>query len=177
MRSSAGSDRANSTRWRIAERIRAGYHQPRPTVYSAPRRFDLATIFVVTSAYAILFGGLSALDAFPIVSFVIGGFVTFVGIGQAVLFRGEKPRSASMLVGVVLHAIIWIGAWVAFPRMYPAALILFIAGYAVVGGVILGYCAGTLVGGVFLVADKLRGRFSVKSSLATPTDQPASDIG
>ena len=167
------ADAVADASWRIAERIRAGCVEPRPTVYSAPRRFDLATIFVVTSAYAILFGGFSALGAWPIVSVVIGGYITVVGIGQAVLFGSEKPRSASILVGVVLHAIIWIGTWVAAPRLLPAAFVIFMAGYIVIGGVILGYCAGTLVGGVFLLADVLRGRFGRKSP---PTTQLSPDL-
>jgi hypothetical protein len=147
----------------------------RPTVYSAPRRFDLATIFVVTSAYAMLFGGLSALGAWPIVSVVIGGFITAVGIGQAVLFGGGKPRSASILVGVVLHVIIYLGIWIAFPRLFPAWFLLMMTGYVVIGGFILGYCAGALVGGVFLMADMLRGKFQFKSSLAPQIDQDVAD--
>ena len=64
-------DALGDASWRIAERVRANRGPTtRPTVYSAPRRFDLATIFVVTSAYAMLFGGLCALGAWPIVSVV-----------------------------------------------------------------------------------------------------------
>jgi putative addiction module component (TIGR02574 family) len=168
-------DAVGDVSWRIADRMNARFGPPCPTVYSAPRRFDLATIFVVTSAYAILFGGFSALGAWPIVSVVIGGFITIVGIGQAVLFGGKKPRSASMLVGVILHAIIWIGAWIAYPRIYSATLVLFVTGYVVIGGVILGYCAGALVGSVFLVADILRRRYRWTSSHSPKIDQDATD--
>jgi hypothetical protein len=163
--------------WRIAERMRARFDEPGPQVYSAPRRFDLATIFVVTSAYALLLGGFSAMDASPIVSFVIGGFVVAVGIGQAVLFGGEKPRAASVLVGIVMHAIFWIGFWIYYPRVYPSEAILFVVGFIVVGGAILGYCSGALVGGVFLVADKIRSRFGRSARPEPPIDQDAAELG
>jgi hypothetical protein len=160
---------------RIAQRIQARFDPPRPTVYSVPRRFDLATIFVVTSAYAMLFGGLSALGASPIVSVVIGGFVTAVGIGQAVLFGGQRPRSASVLAGVVLHAFIWIVYWIADPRLLPTEAVLFITGYVVIGGCILGYCVGGLVGGVFLVADMFRRRLRRRQRPASQIDQVGAD--
>lgn len=161
--------------WRISDRLLDNREPPRRTVYSAPRRFDLATIFVVTSAYAILFGGFSALGAWPIVSVAIGGFVTLVGIGQAVLFRGEKPRSASSLVGVILLVITFIGIWIAIPRLYPTWVLLTMTGIAVGGGFILGYCAGALVGGVFLAADLLRGRFWRRSPAAPQIEQDAAE--
>src|SRR3954454_19688655 len=43
-------------------------------LYSAPQRFDLATIFVVTAAYSILFGGMSALNEYfgPVTKVAVG---------------------------------------------------------------------------------------------------------
>ncbi len=46
-------------------------------LYSAPRRFDLATIFVVMAAYSLLLGGLTALDGLrpaPLVKIAICRF-------------------------------------------------------------------------------------------------------
>lgn len=164
--------------WRIADRL-VDHRQtpPGPKVYSAPRRFDLATIFVVTSAYGLLFGALNALGAWPIVSAVIAGFITIVGIGQALLFGGKKPRAASVLVGVVLHVVIWTSIMAVSPRFYPPEAWLAMVAAVVVSGVMLGYCAGGLVGGVFLLADVLRGRFGQKSPPAPPLPSNAADAG
>ena len=71
-------------------------------VYGVPRRYDLATLFAVSVAYAIMFGVMRALS-FPLDRFAISAaFVTSVGIGQALLFKGKSPRTASVGVGVSL---------------------------------------------------------------------------
>ena len=73
---------------------------PTATIYSAPRRFDLATIMVVTLAYALLLAGLRLLRMPPSGVLHVAGCITCVGIGQALLFRGKRPRLSSILVGV-----------------------------------------------------------------------------
>jgi hypothetical protein len=135
---------------------------PRRRLYAAPRRFDLATLLVITTAYALLMGGLGALGAPPLFTAIVAGYVTLVGIGQAALFGGRKPRRPSMLVGMTLYAI-WIlttmwNIWhvVSFGSALP--FILFVSTVGLVQGAILAYLAGVLVAGVFLVADLLRGR-------------------
>jgi hypothetical protein len=57
------------------------------------------------------------------------------------------------------------------PRMYAAPFLLFAATYSIIGGAILGYLAGTFVGGVFLVADKLRKRISRTREPANETSR------
>src|SRR5262249_43539533 len=51
-------------------------------LYSAPRRFDLATIFVVTAAYSILFGAMSAMDYGPVAKVAVGLLITMVAVSQ-----------------------------------------------------------------------------------------------
>ena len=87
----------------------------RPKVYSAPRRFDLTTIFVVTSAYAVLFAVMTALKLPPSVSLISAGFITTVGIGHALLFRGLKPRTASLLVGAAVYGIVSLAVFLINP--------------------------------------------------------------
>jgi hypothetical protein len=148
----------------------------RPRLYSAPRRFDLATILVVTAAYSILLGGFSALNAFPVLTIAVATFITLVGFGQALLFGGLKPRLASTVVGVFIVDL----PLIAFYFFGPSPRIVFNIWwfrifYAVVGagvGAILGYLVGTLIGGVFLVADVIRRsewRFSLKTLLIVTT--------
>jgi len=54
-----GIVRNESVPWPLVEQILAdSVRSSRPKVYSAPRRFDLTTILVVTAGYAVLFGAL-----------------------------------------------------------------------------------------------------------------------
>ncbi len=139
-------------------------HSTYSKVYSAPRRFDLATIFVVTAAYSLLLGAMSPLRS-PTASILVAGFITLVGISQAVLFKGRQPRMASVLVGVTLYSITMLGYWLlSGPRLMPNAVLLIAGTYTIVAGAILGYLAGACVGGVFLLADVLRGRFGRQPS-------------
>ena len=131
-------------------------------VYSAQRRVDLFTIMVATGAYAFLFAGLRAMDASPWVFAIFAGFITVVGIAQAVLFGGRKPRLSSMIAGVGCVAMIAVG------QLMPWGLDAFIRLLIVLFsslfyGIIFGYLAGTLVGGIFLVAERLRSWFAPKT--------------
>src|SRR5262249_26485806 len=147
--------------WPAITQLMAGRKEQLPQkIYSAPRRFDLATIFVVTLAYSLLLGAMSAVSFPPMASLIIAGFVSLVGIGQAVLFGGARPRTASVLVGIVLYVCIMLAVWIFDgQRMYSTTFLLVMTSYSLVGGAILGYLAGVLVGGVFLVAEKIRVRF------------------
>jgi len=144
----------------LLDRLQSSQNKP-SKIYSAPRRFDLATILIVTFAYSLLFGAMKALSFPPTASVAIAGFISIVGVGQALLFGGKQPRTASLVVGAFVYAVCMAAAWlISGPRIYSAGLILLTASYTIVGGAILGYLAGTLVGSVFLIADKLRGRLS-----------------
>jgi putative addiction module component (TIGR02574 family) len=160
-----GAGLLDTVPWPIVERMIADcVRDTRPLIYSAPRRFDLSMIFVVTSVYAVLLAGMSALQFPPAASLAVAGFITFVGIGQAMLFGGRRPRTASLVVGAVLYAVPMLIIWLmSGPRIYPGALILLSGTSAIIGGAILGYLAGVMVGGVFLLADIVRRRFRRRS--------------
>jgi hypothetical protein len=173
-----GIVRNESVPWPLVEQILAdSVRSSRPKVYSAPRRFDLTTILVVTAGYAVLFGALkmifSSLGETSGVAITIGGFVTAVGIGQAMLFGGRRPRTASIMVGAALCSIIMVGfsLW-STPRGMSGPMLPFIVVYGAIAGIIYGYLAGVLVGGVFLVADLFRRRFK-RFSVDTANDAPA----
>jgi putative addiction module component (TIGR02574 family) len=145
--------------WKIMRQIAASRPDPAvvlPKIYSAPRRFDLATIFVVMSAYSILFAAMSGLQFPPQASLMVGGFITIVGIGQAILFGGRKPRLASIVIGVAAFVVAILVSSIYEPRMYARPLILIVMSAWLIVGAAAGYVAGVLVGGVFLVADLLR---------------------
>jgi hypothetical protein len=129
-------------------------------LYSAPRRFDLATIFVVTAAYSLLLGGLSWLGAPPIVKVAIAGLVAIIAASQAMFLKTANPRGVSILTGAVAYTIFSWFIWMAIPRGFLWNSFFFVVVInGIIGGAIMGYLMGTLVGGVFLVADVLRGKF------------------
>jgi hypothetical protein len=164
----ADSDGLSGVPWKILER--AADRQAQETYwkpYSAPRRFDLATIFVVTTAYCLFFAAMSAMPLPGVASLIAAGFVTMVGLGQAFLYGGVKPRRASIMVGMVLC---WISSAIPFIFIQPRAIsiygqnfllgvFLYIFAVGSISGAILGYLSGTVVGGVFLISDRVRGRF------------------
>ncbi|MCU0721479.1 MAG: hypothetical protein MUC83_17345 [Pirellula sp.] len=141
---------------------------PHRGVYSAPRRFDIATIMVVTVAYAFLFmliAGIASIGATANrdstvslwVSAIIGLFLAYIAVAQILLFRGEAPRLASMVAGIPAIAV-----WLLFyavrytdPVSAPYDLAMGLVCSCFLGAP-TGYLAGATVGGVFLIADKLR---------------------
>jgi hypothetical protein len=144
--------------WPVVERLLV--ERPRfraPKIYSAPRRFDLATIFVVTVAFSLLFGAMSVLQFPPGASIAVGGFVMLVGVSQALLFGGTQPRTASLIVGAAIFSLAILSYWlITGARAFPTDLFLISGAFAITGGAILGYLSGTLIGGVFLLADYVR---------------------
>ncbi len=135
-------------------------------LYSAPRRFDLATIFVVTAAYSLLFGAMSAFNDYfgPAEKVAVGILVTAVAITQAFYQNTANPRGVSLVTGAVVQTILVFFArltWRSFlPGPMPVALII----YGVLGGLLTGYLAGALVAGVFLVADLVRNKWEQRSA-------------
>jgi hypothetical protein len=129
------------------------------SLYSAPRRFDLATVFTVTAAYSLLFGGLTLLGATASVKIILGAVVTLVGAFQALLRDVANPRGVSIVTGIVAYTVLTTIAWSLELREWSDPLWFIVILNGLIGGAILGYISGVLVGGVFLVADALRQKF------------------
>lgn len=124
-------------------------------IYSAPRRFDLATIFVVMIVYSCMFGALEAIQVPPVGIVSIAIFFSAIGLAQATLHRGQRPRLSSITAGAISCPVLF---FITMTNQKNSFLDL-VSNYLVVGliaGTIFGYLCGTLIGGVFLVADKLR---------------------
>jgi hypothetical protein len=136
--------------------------RPSRRLYSVPRRYDLATLMAVTFAYSLLFGAMRWWQASPAAIGLVSLFVTLVGLGQALLFRGRSPRAASAVAGVLAFLVCGIAAVLMspYPRtnhvIYWTDTVIGLATGSLCPGTILGYLAGTLVAGVFLVADLFR---------------------
>ena len=139
-------------------------------LYSAPRRFDLATIFVVMAAYSLLFGALAGLDALPIVKIFVGGLLAIVAVAQAFFLNVYSPRGVSIATAIPVYTSFVIWMWSAYPRSFPGWLVVLM----LLVGPPLGYIAGVLVGGVFLVADLVRKKF-LTSALPQIADRDVSN--
>ncbi|MHB0960097.1 MAG: hypothetical protein ACYC0X_19820 [Pirellulaceae bacterium] len=130
-----------------------------------PRRFGVGTLLAVTTMFGVLFAGLQALGCPPIVFFLVILFVTVVGLGQALLFGGQHPRRASVIVGALFfpsmimlsmlyvrlagdrYAVTRLGSWV-IPVLSSWCIL----------GAMAGYVGGVLVASGFLLIDKVRRR-------------------
>ncbi len=123
-------------------------------IYSAPRRFDLGTIMTVTLAYALMFGFMRFLQTKPLLIVSVGMFITLVGVAQALIFGGNKPRMASMLTGGVLMPVVYLVILTVLDFHVDMAICEVIA--FSIAGVVCGCLAGALVGGVFMVTDYVR---------------------
>lgn len=131
-------------------------HSHTSGLYSAPRRFDLATIFVVTGAYSVLLGVMSILNFVPAAKIIIGLLLAFVAVVQSVYHERANPRGVSVVAGSIGYALISFVLWLIGPRWFPDSFLFVVVINGLIGGAILGYIAGVLVGGMFLAADMLR---------------------
>jgi len=157
------------------------YQLEHSDLYAAPRSFDLATMLVVTSAFALLFTVMTLLDA-PFGLFLyFAGLVTVVGIAQSLFSSKYNPRVISNFAGLAFH-IAWtlvlvvlvlagIGVsrngdtWTFDWLICPMFAVTFVSPA-------VGYLSGALVAGTFLVADHLRGLLSRLHLSRNPADEP-----
>jgi len=130
-----------------------------------PRRFAIGTAMLITAMYSVLFAVMKSLGAHAIVMVIVALFFTVVGAAQMLLFGGRKPREASLIAGAVF--------WGAAPTVGfliarfsigspPGAQPFAIVGGLLCGtlgsallGVVLGYVAGCLTAGVFLILNRI----------------------
>lgn len=125
-------------------------------LYSAPRRFDLASIFVVTAAYSILLGALSLMSTPPGVMVVVAGMLGIIAATQAMYQHIANPRGVSIVTGAIAFAVVCAIVSLTTRGVLSGSLFIdvFIVGLSC--GAFLGYLMGTVIGGVFLVADMVR---------------------
>lgn len=123
------------------------------SIYSVPKRFDIATLLTVSLAYSLLFTLLKVLDSHWTVFAFIGGLTAIVALAQMLYEEPKQIRTASLLGGglfTVVSAIV-LGLTTNDPF---ARISLLITG--LLFGPFLGYAAGVLDAGVFLIADRVR---------------------
>ena len=105
----------------------------------------------MTAAYSIFLGTLAALHAPPVLTLILAVFIASVAIGQALFFRGRKPRLASILVGAIVSDVAIIIAML-HEGHFPISDVAPIIAFYTVSGSLFGYIAGVLVGTVFFAS-------------------------
>ncbi len=162
-------DRVHESAWEALRRVlKPESEGEQPKLYAATRRFDLATIFVAMAVYSVLLAGMSILQFIPSVKIYLGIFVVVVAIGQALLEPNVDARRASIFVGAGFHTLCSLIFWILAGGPPVLSFILIVLINGLIGGAAMGYMAGVLVGGVYLIADVLRGKFGL-----APGDNPA----
>jgi hypothetical protein len=134
---------------------------PRKPQTGFPRRFGIGSLLVFTALFAMLFGGLRTFNAHPIAYVAIAGFIVVIGLGQVLLFGGRQPREASLLVGGAV-GLLWTVVLAVLAVVTGAdhrpdeALTLLVVGiFSPPQFAICGYLVGCVIGGVFLVGDRI----------------------
>lgn len=128
---------------------------PSPAPKGVPRRFGLGMLFVWTTLFSGLFLLTGALDIPWTGVATISGFFAIIALAQWYFGEGRRAREASMIVGAVYYPIaivIVLGPQDVFVSAMRSSTFALQGALIMVIGAVLGYLAGVLVAGVFLVA-------------------------
>ena len=166
--------------WKTDERKHDGGPGRLDGTIAVPRRFGLGTIFVVTTAAALLFAGLNALSAPPLLLGWVFALVAVIAIAQPFLFHGNHPRRTSIVVGSVYTVVTgWTWAIYDSPARYPYSIHVegMIVGCLVIliFSPLVGYLAGAAVAGIFWCMTKFEAWRNPTPVAADEATTPASD--
>jgi hypothetical protein len=155
----------------VQSALNPGWDAEPQKLYHATRRFDLATIFVAMAVYSVLLGLMSLAQFEPVTKIYLGAFIVVIGVGQALLEPYVDARRASMIVGAAFHTVCSLVFWsVTDARWFPDSFFVVVVLNGLGLGALMGYMSGALVGGIYLLADVLRGKFG-----RAPDDNPAAN--
>jgi hypothetical protein len=124
-----------------------------------PRRFSIGTMMILVTAFAVLFAVLKTVGAPPAFFIVVTIFVGGIAACQSLLFKGKKPRLASVVGGMAmvgLFSLIVEGIRLFFYGRFfgPSNIVSYLLTtvmLAVVLGGPLGYIVGCFIASIFLV--------------------------
>lgn len=139
----------------------SGELEPRPVpfketeFYKVPHRFDLSTMFAVTFAYAGFLGLMNAVGAPLELTASLLVILTVVGLVQMIVSE-RRARLAAIACGWVGLGGMYGYMLVADPPPSGSGTWVTLPLFVLLFGALLGYIAGTVVAGVFLIADYLR---------------------
>ncbi len=124
-----------------------------------PRRFGMKMLLGITAIYAVLFAVMQVLRAPALIFGTAVLFFIALGLGQMLLFKGQHPRKASVVVGACFFPVLTLCVFVietfATNRTHRMSADLWSAiTPGIIMGAILGYLGGMLIAIPFLVIDK-----------------------
>ena len=122
-----------------------------------PRRYGVGTLLTITAIYAVLFALLATIEAHPVFFVVPGVFLAGVAAGQILLFRGTRPREASLMAGSSLVTLGMAGV-VVFLHLSGGpsdGALLWTVVFSPALGAAFGYLVGGTIAGPFLIAQRL----------------------
>ncbi|MFO0905564.1 MAG: hypothetical protein U0939_21315 [Pirellulales bacterium] len=155
----------------------APFAMPRPQrVYSVPRRFNILSIMVLTTLFAVGFAALRYCNA-PLPVYLYVGVQATITLGVQ-MFWPNAPRTSSVISGALLLPLTLIGAFLieVDGRRPPHPLVVLCPlPFVVGGGMFVGYVMGVFAAGVFLIVDKLEVLLRRKPSGAAAS--PSSPFG
>jgi uncharacterized protein with PQ loop repeat len=126
-----------------------------------PRRFGIGTMMVITACYGLLFSILKICYTPWYLFLFIPLFLTGVGLSQMFLYRGIRPREASITAGIVIGTIFTVAVLIVFLTSYPqdiaktiaiAFFIYIFFGIWIWG--LIGYLSGIVVSSIFLLCER-----------------------
>ena len=131
-----------------------------------PQKLPLGELVLLVTLFAVLFRLLTLVGGKGEIVMFVGTLAIGVSIGQAILFAGQRPRQASMIVGSFLCPAMILVYWVAsslapqnsvFGDWRPEWRIM-LSGlvFLTFAGPFLGYFAGLFVAGWFFAFDFYR---------------------
>ncbi len=143
-------------------------------LYQVPRRFGMRTVLAATAGFALMLGIVKWLGVSPVVVIFYTSFIMVVSAAQ-IAFE-SKPRLASMVAGGLFLPLLKLGA-MCFDHGLAAInhgpfTGLFSGGqffYLCVFGALYGYLIGTMLAGIYLVADKLKALIALGFKHQLPT--------
>ncbi|HEY2148120.1 MAG TPA: hypothetical protein VGH32_09295 [Pirellulales bacterium] len=145
-------------------------------VYGLTRRFSLATLMLMMAATSLLLAAMNALRVPPYLTGAMILLCIATAVGQMFLFRGEDPRQASLVVGLVccpLLAIFMVKAGAAVTFRHPeSGEVVAMVFVGLMFGAPFGYAAGCVVAGVLLLMDLTESKFARWRKVREPDDDP-----
>jgi hypothetical protein len=126
-----------------------------------PHRFGVGTLLLISTMYAVLFAVWRFIEGPPEILVWVALFFFAVGLGQMLLFKGQRPRRASVIVGACAVPGMFLG-YIVYEQFvtgrlsaFPVDNLCWLYWCIPVGG-FLGYLAGGLIAAHFLLIDKLK---------------------
>jgi plasmid stabilization system protein ParE len=130
---------------------RAAELKPLDRVYHVPRKFGTGSLLVVITFFAAIFAVMRLFMAPPAVMGFVGLQVVAAGVMQWTM--AKHPRLASALAGAVLLPVSLISIAMWEGDADEAVSMIAATPCTAIPGALCGYCAGTLIAGVFMLME------------------------